>query len=372
MRIAYLSLQAVAQGQDSWAAVTEIIAGWERSGWRVDRWFADYGSPSTPPGAFARLREMRRIQAELGRHLDDYDAIYLRGHMFAYPLARRAQQQHIPVIQECNGTYEDLFIAWPATRVARPLFEYMQRRQYREAALIVCGTEKQREWLNAETGHDRIIVSPNGANADLFTPAAPRRPGLPQRFVLFFGQFAPWQGIEVLLAAKKRPEWPSGIELLFVGDGERRAIVESAAAESGSGISYLGRLPYDELPGVIAHCVASTSPQYTTERGEAGFSALKLYESMACGVPVIGSDYPGVGDVIRRYDCGIAVPPGDAGALAAAVARLADAPDEARAMGERGRDAIERECSWAARAEQRRAAIEAAIGQPRPDDRPRP
>ncbi len=83
-------------------------------------------------------------------------------------------------------------------------------------------------------------------------------------------------------------------------------MVEAAAGTGDSGISYLGRLPYEQLPGVIAHCVASTSPQYTPDRGDAGFSALKLYESMACGVPVIGSDYPGVGDVIRCYDCGIA------------------------------------------------------------------
>ena len=369
MRIAYLSLQAVAQGQDSWAAVNEVIAGWEHSGWRVDRWFADYGSPSTPPGAFARLREMRRIQAELGRNLGDYDAVYVRGHMLAYPLARRAQRRGIPVIQECNGTYEDLFIAWPATRVARPLFEHLQRQQYRDAALVFCGTDKQRDWLRAETGHDRIVVSPNGANAELFTSDAPRRPGLPENYVLFFGQFAPWQGIEVLLATRKRPEWPPGVELVFVGDGERRSVVESSAAESGSGISYLGKLPYEQLPGVIAHCVASTSPQYTTERGEAGFSALKLYESMACGVPVIGSDYPGVGDIIRRYDCGIAVPPGDAAALAAAVAHLVSEPEEARAMGRRGREAIERECSWAARAEQRRTAIDAVITEPRREGR---
>ena len=372
MRIAYLSLQAVAQGQDTWAAVTEIIAGWEHSSWQVDRWFADYGSPSTPPGALARLREMRRIQTKLGGKLGSYDAVYIRGHMLAYPLARRAQRRGVPVIQECNGTYEDLFIAWPATRVARPIFEHMQRKQYRDADLVVCGTEQQRAWLRAETGHDRIVVSPNGANAELFTPDAPRRPDLPENYVLFFGQFAPWQGVEVLLAAKKRPEWPPGVELVFVGDGERRPIVEAAAAAPGSGISYLGRLPYEELPGVIAHCVASTSPQFTPERGDAGFSALKLYESMACGVPVIGSDYPGVGDVIRRHRCGIAVPPGEAGALAAAVARIAADPDAARAMGARGREAIERECSWAARAEQRRIAIEAVISDSRREGRAKP
>jgi len=185
---------------------------------------------------------MLRLQLALARHVADYDALYMRGHQMAYALAKFAHSRGVPVIQECNGTYEDLFISWPVTRLARPVFEHMMRKQYRQAALVICGT-----------------------------------------------------------------------------------------------------------------------PQFTPDRGETGFSALKLYESMACGVPVIGSDYPGVGDVIRQYECGIAVPPGDPQALAMAVSSLASQPERAREMGSRGRRAVELECSWVARAEQRRVAIEAAV-----------
>ncbi len=359
MRVAYLSLQAVAEGQDSWAAVTEILAGWERAGWSVDRFFPSYPGQRAP-GAVRRLLEMWRLQRRLKRVLAECDVLYVRGHNLAFPAMLYARGCGVPVVQECNGTYEDLFIAWPAARLARPVFEYLQRAQYRNAALIVCGTEQQRTWLRAETGHDRILVSPNGANAELFSPTEVKRPGLPARFVLFFGQFASWQGIEVLIAAKRHPSWPLGVDLVFVGDGERRGVIE-AAVTPRSGIHYLGRLPYGDLAGVIAHCVASTSVQYAPDRGEAGFSALKLYESMSCGVPVIGSDYPGVADVIRHYECGIVVPPGNPAAVAGAVARIVDTPSEAQEFGQRGRAAIELECSWEARAEQRRRAIELVV-----------
>ncbi|MDZ4169178.1 MAG: glycosyltransferase [Coriobacteriia bacterium] len=358
--VAYLSLQAVTQGQDSWAAVNEIVSEWQESGWNVDRWFPDY--PETgAPGAVGRALEMWRLQRELKRDIYLYDALYVRGHTMAYPGSRWARAAGVPVFQECNGTYEDLFIAWPAARLGRPLFEHMQRAQYRDARFVFCGTEPQHRWLNAETGHDRVIVSPNGANIELFTPAAPRREGLPERYALFFGQFAPWQGIEVLVAAKRSSEWPSGVDLVFVGAGEREPVVRGAVNHD-QGTHYLGRLPYEELAGVIAHSVASTSPQFTQERGSQGFSALKLYESMACGVPVIGSDYPGVADVIERYDAGIVVTPGKADELARAVATLAANESEARRMGANGRAAVEREATWAARAQQRRIVIEAVMG----------
>ena len=272
-RIAYLSLQAVEQGQDTWAAVNEIVESWRDAGWRVDTWFATY--PDGTPGASQRLREMSRVQTQLKARLREYDAVYIRAHVMAYPTSAAARELGIPVLQECNGTYEDLFVAWPVTRLARPVFEARMRRQYRDATYIFCGTERQKAWLQRESGHDRIEVSPNGANSEVFRPDVPRRPGLPEDYVLFFGQFAPWQGVEVLIAARESPAWPPDVKLVFVGDGVRRPAVEAAVASSDGGVVYLGRLPYEELPGVIAHCLASTSPQFTVERGTEGFSALE-------------------------------------------------------------------------------------------------
>lgn len=364
MRIAYLSLQAVVEGQDSWAAVNEIVSSWERTGWRVETWFPQYRGGESP-GAVGRLREMWRLQKALRRSLERYDALYVRGHPMAYPASRWARAAGVPVFQECNGTYEDLFIAWPMARLGRPAFEHMQRVQYRDAELIFCGTEPQRLWLKGETGHDRVIVSPNGANIELFRPDVPKRAGLPERYVLFFGQFAPWQGIDVLVEAKRQAAWPAGVDLVFVGAGERESVVTDAM-QRDTGVHLLGRLSYEELAGVIAHSVAATSPQFTQARGTQGFSALKLYESMACGVPVIGSDYPGVGDVLADYNAGIVVTPGDADELARAVATLAADEAAAHRMGANGRAAVEREASWAARAEQRRVAMEAVVtGRPR-------
>lgn len=52
-------------------------------------------------------------------------------------------------------------------------------------------------------------------------------PGLPQPYKVFFGSFAPWQGISTLLRASSG--WPEDLPLVVVGDGALRSEVERAA-----------------------------------------------------------------------------------------------------------------------------------------------
>jgi glycosyltransferase involved in cell wall biosynthesis len=53
-------------------------------------------------------------------------------------------------------------------------------------------------------------------------------------------------------------------------------------------------------------------------------------EALLCGTPVIVADDSGCGEVVARTGGGLIVPQGDAGALAAAVATILDAPDSWR------------------------------------------
>lgn len=363
MRVAYLSLQAVVDGQDSWAAVTEVIAGFEALGWSVDRYFATYRTAS--PSAFARLAEMRRAQRTLSDRIADYDLLYVRAHPMAFAAGKAARQAGVPVVQECNGPYEDLFIAWPSTRIAKPVFVRLQRRQYREALAVIAVADGLTRWLIEDTGNPNVFTSGNGANTRVFTPDAQRFEGLPERFAVFFGQFPAWQGIGALLDAVREPSWPSDVPLVFVGDGAMRPEVERAVAEMPERVLYLGKLPYTHVASVAAHAVVSLVPMVAPEREEK-FSPLKLYESMACGVAVVASDTPGISEIVSEHDCGTLVPPGDAPAIAVAVKALAADPEWAAALGRNGRDAAVARYSWEARARERAAIIERVLASRRP------
>ena len=63
-----------------------------------------------------------------------------------------------------------------------------------------------------------------------------------------------------------------------------------------------------------------------------------IFEAMATGLPVIGTRVGGVPDLIDHQKTGLLVEPRDADALSASLLKLIQQPDEAKAMGERGRE----------------------------------
>ncbi|NBO17697.1 MAG: glycosyltransferase [Proteobacteria bacterium] len=76
-------------------------------------------------------------------------------------------------------------------------------------------------------------------------------------------------------------------------------------------------------------------------------SCNKLFEYMAAGLPVIASDLPFARAVIEAHRCGLLVsPPTDAAAIAAAIGKILQNPQEAAEMGQRGRAAVEQHYSW--------------------------
>lgn len=61
-------------------------------------------------------------------------------------------------------------------------------------------------------------------------------------------------------------------------------------------------------------------------------------EAMLAGRPVVASEVGGLRDVVRHEYTGLLVPPGDPGALAAALDRLLDDPELRERMGKVGRE----------------------------------
>lgn len=357
-RLLYVCLQATREGQASHAHVHEIVKGMRARGWDVL-----LCEPRWTPGRGRLTRTMRILGAIMRSYgsMRGRRYVYVRDHPMALPVVWFASSTGRLVILEINGRYNELFIQYPGTRRIAGLVRRQALRRLALADLVVAVTEGLARWASAHVRGAEVVVVPNGAAADLFVPGAPRPNGLPPRYAVFVGVLAVWQGVETLLAAASDPGWPEGVALVLAGEGVLASKVREAASALPGRVVGLGGVAYADVPGLVANAVCGLSPQNAV-RGKDGYSPLKVFEGMSCGVPVVVSDFPGLSDVVMGADCGLVRPHDDPAAWAEAVAWLASHEDEAGAMGRRGRAAVEAVHSWDKRAEATGAAI-AALGE---------
>lgn len=351
-KLDYICMQPTRQGQASYAHAYEIVAGLRRRGWRVRMVEPAQPRPGAMDGARRALAAATSQLAYVAScRPRPASIVYVRTHFLSLPAAALARMAGSIVVQEINGPFEDGFDAWPALRRIRRAIEWSIRVQVRWADAVIVVTPGLAGYIAGATGrHSGFEVIGNGADVDLFRPDVDH-PTTGRPYVAFVGALASWQGLEVVLDATMSTDWPPGVDLVIAGDGRERDRVE-AAVRATDRIRWLTSVPYQEVPALVAGAMAALVPMTDSARSQYGLSPLKLFEAMACGVPVVASDLPGLAEVVQGAACGVTVPAGDSIALAAAVRALAEDLPAARAMGARGRAAAVAQYSWDARAGQ--------------------
>jgi glycosyltransferase involved in cell wall biosynthesis len=74
----------------------------------------------------------------------------------------------------------------------------------------------------------------------------------------------------------------------------------------------------------------------------------KIFEYMAAGLPVIGSNFPMWKDLLEKNQCGLCVDPTNPKEIAEAISYLKSHPEEAKAMGENGKRLVQETYNWKA------------------------
>jgi glycosyltransferase involved in cell wall biosynthesis len=184
----------------------------------------------------------------------------------------------------------------------------------------------------------RVVRVPDG----IAIPAAPAAPlngfGRPLRLCVV-GAITPdkGQGTAVAALAALRDRGVAA-ELDLVGRVQDEAMA-AALLDEARKLGIEGRVRVrGETDGIDA-VLEGADILLLTSRGEG--TPLVLMEALARHTPVVASAVGGVPEIVRDGETGLLVAPGDAGALADAVARLAAEPAAARAMAARGRGHVE-------------------------------
>ena len=175
---------------------------------------------------------------------------------------------------------------------------------------------------------ERLVVTPLGVGP-AWRAAVPADPawlaanGLPERYLLFVGNREPRKNLPTLLAAYRElladpPGNPGGVPpLVLVGPAGWGQALDLAGLPAEA-VRTPGYLPEDDLARVVAGAAALVFPSWYE-----GFG-LPALEALACGTPVVATDLPALREVLG--DQAELVPPGDAAAMADALARVLGDP----------------------------------------------
>ena len=159
-----------------------------------------------------------------------------------------------------------------------------------------------------------------------------------ERVVMFLGTPRGYKGVEDLADAVGRLARPD-VVLALVGTEPASETGRTLSARH-PGVRLVGRVPIAQVPGFLSAADVVVVPQRESSDTRGQVPA-KLFDAMALGRPIVSTRVSMIPEILDG--CGALVPPGDVAALASAIGRLLDRPDEARAMGEAARRrAVER------------------------------
>lgn len=213
---------------------------------------------------------------------------------------------------------------------------------------------------------DRVHVIGNGAVPERYGPearAAAQRHraawALPAgAFALgFVGYMRPWHRLDLVLDVMRRPGFEA-LALVLMGQGPAlEPLLQQAAAAGLLGrVRALGEIPGETLPAHVLACDGALIPAIN-----AYASPLKLFDSLAAGVPTVAPDQPNLRENVVDGENGLLFRPGDVEGLAGALRRLVADRSFAARLGAAGRvSLLQNHWTWAGNAD-RVAAVFAGL-----------
>lgn len=231
----------------------------------------------------------------------------------------------VPVVHDMLIFAADTAQDRGAGSVKQSLLKVLDGAAVRASDVVMVDTEEHRQALPAGRLGDGVVV-PVGAAAS-WTAARPElRPG-PLR-VIFFGLYTPLQGAPVIGAALALlRDSGAAVEVTMVGGGQDLDATRRLAGDLPF-VHWRDWVAPAELPALVAAhevCLGIFSAQGKGTRVVPN----KVYQGAAAGCAVVTSDTPPQRRALAgEPPAAVLVPPGDAPALAAALAALAADPPQ--------------------------------------------
>jgi glycosyltransferase involved in cell wall biosynthesis len=238
-----------------------------------------------------------------------------------------------------------------ATSRMAGVFRGIERMINGFADRIITSSSTGAEELVKNWGVPSRIVSPliDAVDTDVFNPGSQRTGRealgiLPETFVVaYLGILSRYQGTGLLLDCIEQLKH-DGIKAFFLimGFPDERYRVEAEARGLSDMIHFTGKVDYALAPQMLAAADIAVTPKLSPTEANG-----KIFNYMACGLPVVAFDTPVNREVLA--DTGIYANYGDARDLAAKIAVLVADSESRTSISKQVRDKAVREHSWNSR-----------------------
>ena len=280
------------------------------------------------------------------------DLFYARSAWLAFPYARLKRLFGAPLVLEVNAVMT-LEKAARGEIAFSGLTRRIERRMFHEADLILPVSAEIKEQIVAMFGvePDKIVVTPNAVDLDLFAPAENGDGPREGEFVIgAVNSFRAYHGMLTLVrAAALLKDQVPGLRLLLIGGGPQYEEVRAEARKLGvEGLTeFTGVIDHHRVPGLLARCHACAAP-YEGEHNQYN-CPMKLYEYMGMKIPIVASRWGDIPNIVEHGATALLHDEADAAALAGALREIWRNPAAARARAEQAYELAQRH-TWRASA----------------------
>ncbi|MBN1555973.1 MAG: glycosyltransferase, partial [Phycisphaerae bacterium] len=274
----------------------------------------------------------------------------------------------VPLVGEVDGIVDAEIRSRRDPLWWRYIILFLDHVNFRLSSGSVCVTRKLAAEVIRRGGNPRTTIHiHNGAETDVMTPGdsddARRKLNLPREdtLVAFAGTFAPWAGLDALMAAAEvLAERRAAVRLALMGDGETREKVAEWSRTSAmrERVILLPRGSRQEVRILLSACDVVVLPFNDFGVLRFGLSSLKFWDAVSMGLPPLVPRRADLGDVLA--DLGIGAEYDHAGpeALADALEALVSQPRRTPEQRRQTYNKVREKYSWDAVAKQVAAFLE--------------
>jgi len=257
-----------------------------------------------------------------------------------------------PVIYDCHENYPEAIRErawlpeWLKPVLAR-LAAWLEPALARHLDAVVCVVPDQEERLRRRGC--RTVMVRNFPRLEIFSRP---QPAARSNELLYLGGLSIPRGARMLveIMAALRTSYPQ-LRLICLGPFNeahvRAEVLELVRARNlEEAITYIPLVPHEEVAEWLYRARIGLVPWQPHPQLLKLCYPNKVFEYMACGLPIVASDLPGLRELIAPAGCGLLVTPDKVEAHVAAIRRLLDHPDAAAAMGVAGAAFAQSFYSW--------------------------